>query len=104
MRHHGLEIDAAVRQSAREGEAGAGGRQRLEAERGEEFGRADIPGVGDDEGLRALVQLAEAGGFSYRHFHLLRRPVLSDDEASSARRPLPVKMLVLGQAPSAAMP
>jgi len=51
------EMTPAVGQAARESIAGAGGGQRLEAERGEQLGRADIPGIRDDES--GSVQVSE---------------------------------------------
>src|SRR6185437_30659 len=41
------------------GEAEAGRRQRLESRRGEDPGRADIPGIGNDESAGTLMQRAE---------------------------------------------
>ena len=58
---HLVERDAAVRAPEREGEAGARGRERLEAERRQYPRRARVPGVGDHERL-ALVQRAKVRG------------------------------------------
>ena len=50
MVDHLLEADTAIGQAAREGIAGAGRGERLEADRGEQLGGADVPGIGNDEG------------------------------------------------------
>ena len=55
-----VERDAAVEAAERERERGAGGGQRLEAQRLEHPGRAGVPRVRDHERL-ALVQRAEVG-------------------------------------------
>ncbi len=66
MVDHRLECHRAVGQAARKGKAGAGRRQRLEAEGGEQLRRADIPGIGHDEGrgMQVAKDLALVHGCS----------------------------------------
>jgi hypothetical protein len=60
----------AVAARERERETGARGRERLEAEAGQDARGADVPGVGDHERARALVQRAEgARSFNLARFH-----------------------------------
>ena len=59
MVDHRLEADCAIGQAAREGKAGAGRGERLEAEGRQQLGGADVPGVGNDERPHRLVQIAE---------------------------------------------
>ena len=72
VRQRLLQRHAVVRPAQRPGEAGAGGRQRREAQLREQAGAAEVPRVGDHEAA-GLVQLAEAlpsfceGGHSRRY-------------------------------------
>src|SRR5262245_20104238 len=55
------------------GRGAARGRERLEAERGEDARRAGIPGIRDDERARRLVECPEAGGLlALRRGHFQR--------------------------------
>src|SRR5690606_8644995 len=56
-----LERNPTIGQAAGEGVAGAGRCQCLETQRGEQLRRADIPGVGNDEGAFSLVKCAKDG-------------------------------------------
>ncbi len=58
MLGHLVEGHVPVGPAERESEARAGGGERLEAERGEDTGRAGVPRVGDDERF-TLVEGAE---------------------------------------------
>ena len=60
----GIEADGGAAESV--GEPEARGRERLESHRGEQFGGAAVPGIGDDEGAGADMQRAKRFGF----FHL----------------------------------
>jgi hypothetical protein len=62
MRQHLVLRAAAVGVAHRPGGAGARRRQCLEAQRGEIFGAADIPRIGNDE-ASAFVQAAEFTAF-----------------------------------------
>jgi len=66
---HGVAAHGAVGLGDGESVSGAGGGQRFEAENFENAGRADVPGVGDEEGAVALVQRAEGGGFFWLRAH-----------------------------------
>src|SRR5205823_4050047 len=67
----------AVDLAERVGEAEARRRERLEAERRQQLRGAGVPGVGDDEYARALVQRAECGGLVLLSFHGRRsRPLM----------------------------
>ncbi|CDX26362.1 hypothetical protein MPLB_780026 [Mesorhizobium sp. ORS 3324] len=74
MVDHRLERHGTVWQAAREGKAGAGRGQRLEAEGGQKLGRADIPGIGHDEGggMQIAKNLALVHGGSSIMFGVVR--------------------------------
>src|SRR3546814_6614519 len=59
VREHIVTRNAAVGRAERVGESRAGGRQGLEAERREQARRADIPGIGNDEGAGRVVKSAK---------------------------------------------
>ena len=91
---HRLEADRAVGQAAREGKAGAGGGERLEAQRGQQLGGADIPRVGDDEGAARLMQRAKCLALVHVRHSVLRsiapsrkprRRILSGDACADKR-------------------
>ena len=59
VRQHPLAADAVVALTGSECRAGAGRRQRLEAETGEQARRAEVPRIGNHERARARVQGAK---------------------------------------------
>ena len=69
VREHLLAPDLVVQHAGGEREARARRRERLEAELREHARRADVPGIRDDECLRARVQRAEGFGFLGLRLH-----------------------------------
>jgi hypothetical protein len=63
VRQHGFAIDSAVRLSDRECKPSTGGSQRLESKPLEQSGASDVPRIGDDERVIALVQRAKSSTF-----------------------------------------
>ena len=72
VREHPVAADAVVLHTGGERIARARRRERLESDLREHAGRADVPGIGNDESLRTRVQRAEGFGFLDLRFHEVR--------------------------------